>query len=403
MAALFCWQEINHSYYVQQLSDNNVGFCQDTRGIELVRDTILVDWNNKYKAILEPFLKRMPDKTFHYVASYMLKGYAMEKNGIAEKYWATSYKSLKRKIPLLLDILDNAYGKSYCQISNPTLVNNEVDLGITNANKGKSRAITHSFGIKLRALMLGEEVEITFCDVQGTKKIYKFTEVERMSFVLFGILYASRCNNFHGNVAARMNSMHIRSDFRKWFPRMCQYGFIEGRDYEYMPRVRLQDEGGRTVQRYVKDYRITQDMAKKLCKLHHTAVGAAYHPQPFDWDALLGLLHKKPPRRSSYEAQLSDSDSLVTTTQIAKEYGCGAKVFNRLLHLYGIQYRANGQWVLYSEHHGKGYTSSLTFRLQRSDGSEVEKLHTAWTQKGRKFLYHTLKRRGVLPLAEQGG
>ena len=89
--------------------------------------------------------------------------------------------------------------------------------------------------------------------------------------------------------------------------------------------------------------------------------------------------------------------------QIAKEYGCGAKVFNRMLHLHGIQYRANGQWVLYSEHHGKGYTSSLTFRLQRSDGSEVEKLHTAWTQKGRKFLYHTLKRRGVLPLAEQGG
>ena len=78
--------------------------------------------------------------------------------------------------------------------------------------------------------------------------------------------------------------MHIRSDFRKWFPRMCQYGFIEGRDYEHMPRVRLQDEGGRTVQRYVKDYRITQDMARKLCKLHHTAVGAAYRPQPFDWD-----------------------------------------------------------------------------------------------------------------------
>ena len=148
------------------------------------------------------------------------------------------------------------------------------------------------------------------------------------------------------------DQMHIRSDFRKWFP---QYGFIEGRDYEYMPRVRLQDEGGRTVQRYVKDYRITQDMAKKLCKLHHTAVGAAYHPQPFEWDTLLGLLHKKPPRRSSYEAQLSDSDSLVTTTQIDKEYGCGAKVFNRLLHLHGIQYLANGQWVLYSEHHGKPY------------------------------------------------
>lgn len=145
----------------------------------------------------------------------------------------------------------------------------------------------------------------------------------------------------------------------------------------------------------------TINMLEKI--IENTAVGAVYHPQPFDWDALLGLLQKKPPRRSSYEAQLSESNSLVTTTQIAKEYGCGAKVFNRLLHLHGIQYRVNGQWVLYSEHHGKGYTSSLTFRLQRSDGSEVEKLHTAWTQKGRKFLYHTLKRRGVLPLAEQGG
>ena len=126
-------------------------------------------------------------------------------------------------------------------------------------------------------------------------------------------------------------------------------------------------------------------------------VCVSYHALSEDWseiaDRTITMLEKI----------IENSDSLVTTTQIAKEYGCGAKVFNRLLHLHGIQYLANGQWVLYSEHHGKGYTSSLTFRLQRSDGSEVEKLHTAWTQKGRKFLYHTLKRRGVLPLAEQGG
>lgn len=191
LAALFCWQAINYSYYVQQLSDNSVGFCLDTRGVEFVRGAILANWNNKYKAVLEPFLERLPDKTFHYVASYMLKGYAMEKNGIAEKYRASSYKSLKSKISLLSEILDNAYGKSYCQISNPTLIGNAVDLGIANANKGKSRAITHSFGIKLRALMLGEEVEITFCDAQGMKKKYKFTDEERLSFVLFGILYAS--------------------------------------------------------------------------------------------------------------------------------------------------------------------------------------------------------------------
>lgn len=226
LAALFCWQAINHSYYVQQLSDNSVGFCLDTKGVEFVRGAILANWNNKYKAILEPFLERLPDKTFHYVASYMLKGYAMEKNGIAEKYRASSYKSLKGKILLLSEILDNAYGKSYCQISNPTLIGNTVDLGISDANKGKSRAITHSFGIKLRALMLGEEAEITFCDAQSTKKKYKFTEEERLSFVLFGILYASRCNNFHGNVAARMNSINANRDTFRMYTDMFLTEYI---------------------------------------------------------------------------------------------------------------------------------------------------------------------------------
>ena len=226
LAALFCWQAINHSYYVQQLSDNSVGFCLDTKGVEFVRGAILANWNNKYKAILEPFLERLPDKTFHYVASYMLKGYAMEKNGIAEKYRASSYKSLKGKILLLSEILDNAYGKSYCQISNPTLIGNTVDLGISDANKGKSRAITHSFGIKLRALMLGEESEITFCDAQGTKKKYKFTDEERLSFVLFGILYASRCNNFHGNVAARMNSINANRDTFRMYTDMFLTEYI---------------------------------------------------------------------------------------------------------------------------------------------------------------------------------
>ena len=53
------------------------------------------------------------------------------------------------------------------------------------------------------------------------------------------------------------------------------------------------------------------------------------------------------------------------------------------------------------KHQDKGYTANLGFRLHRSDGSAVEKLHTAWTHKGRKFLYHELKRHGILPMAEQ--
>ncbi len=144
------------------------------------------------------------------------------------------------------------------------------------------------------------------------------------------------------------------------------------------PRLRVyapcstQDESGRTVQRYVKDYRYYAGHGKEApnCTIRQSA-RRIVRSRIIGMQAVIGLhaSAKATRRRSSfYESQLPP-DSLVTTTQIAKEYGCGAKVFNRLLHLYGIQYRANGQWVLYSEHHGKGYTSSLTFRLQRSDGS----------------------------------
>lgn len=101
-----------------------------------------------------------------------------------------------------------------------------MNLGIANANREESRAIIHSFGIKLRALMLGEETEITFCDAQGTKKKYKFTDEERLSFVLFGILYASRCNNFHGNVAARMNSINANRDTFRMYTDMFLTEYI---------------------------------------------------------------------------------------------------------------------------------------------------------------------------------
>lgn len=209
LASLFCWQAINHSYYVQQLGISNVVKSNDTRGVELVRKTIITGWS-KYEPILTPYLEKMPMKAFHYAAAYLLKGYAIEQRGITEKYAASSYKTLTKQIPILKDILKDSYGKAYCNIANPVIINSELNLGIGIADKVQSCKITHSFAQKLQELMLGEEVEITLCDAQGRKQKYKFTVIERMSFVLFGILYASRCNNFHGNVAARMNS--IRAD-----------------------------------------------------------------------------------------------------------------------------------------------------------------------------------------------
>ena len=75
--------------------------------------------------------------------------------------------------------------------------------------------------------------------------------------------------------------------------------------------------------------------------------------------------------------------------------------FNVILHNHRIQYLMNGQWLLYSEYHSKGYTSSISVPITRTDGRREVSMHTQWTQKGRMFLYNFLKEKGILPMIER--
>ena len=65
-----------------------------------------------------------------------------------------------------------------------------------------------------------------------------------------------------------------------------------------------------------------------------------------------------------------------------------------------IQYKSNGQWVLYAKYQGKGYVHSQTYQIP---GSFQTVMHTLWTQKGREFLYYLLKDMGILPVVERVG
>lgn len=67
--------------------------------------------------------------------------------------------------------------------------------------------------------------------------------------------------------------LEVGADFRHWFPRMCEYGFEQGRDFNPVKFDRVQNEGGRTVSRIVDDAQITIDMAKELCMLQRNEKG----------------------------------------------------------------------------------------------------------------------------------
>lgn len=103
----------------------------------------------------------------------------------------------------------------------------------------------------------------------------------------------------------------------------------------------------------------------------------------------------------SYLDQILSSKGTVTITQIAKDYGMSGQQLNKILHDERVQYKQNKQWLLYREHHDKGYTKSETIDITRSNGDPDVTMNTRWTQKGRLFIHEILKNRGIVPMMDR--
>lgn len=67
--------------------------------------------------------------------------------------------------------------------------------------------------------------------------------------------------------------LNIGTAFKDWMPRMIEYGFKEGTDFNMLKIERVQFEGNREVKREVTDYEISVDMAKEICMIQRTPEG----------------------------------------------------------------------------------------------------------------------------------
>lgn len=103
----------------------------------------------------------------------------------------------------------------------------------------------------------------------------------------------------------------------------------------------------------------------------------------------------------SYVDTILQCKDTIHVTAIAQDYGQSTKAFNILLRNYGIQHKVGSQWILYAKYLPCGYVQSETYTYTHKNGTKGARSNVKWTQKGRLFIYNTLKAHGVLPLIEQ--
>ena len=103
----------------------------------------------------------------------------------------------------------------------------------------------------------------------------------------------------------------------------------------------------------------------------------------------------------SYVDNILQCKDTINVTQIAQDYGMSAKAFNILLRNLKIQHKVGQIWIVYGKYLAKGYVQSETFTYAKADGTQGVRTFTKWSQRGRLFLYDTLKSHNIIPLIEK--
>jgi len=96
------------------------------------------------------------------------------------------------------------------------------------------------------------------------------------------------------------------------------------------------------------------------------------------------------PKAQYYDEVLQSSETYVIT-RIAQELGISAVSMNKKLAEMRVQRKVDGQWVLYAQYIGNGYTKPHTTTFTKSNGETGTNTQTVWTEKGRQFIHSLFK------------
>lgn len=71
-------------------------------------------------------------------------------------------------------------------------------------------------------------------------------------------------------------ALEVKTAYKDWFPRMCEYGLTEGEDFNPLKNEQVRTEGNRQVSRELTDHQLTIPMAKEICMLQRSEKGKQF-------------------------------------------------------------------------------------------------------------------------------
>ena len=216
-------------------------------------------------------------------------------------------------------------------------------------------------------------------------------------------------------------ALEINTKYTQWVDRIIEkYDFVENVDFIVVSQKWESNEIKGFTER--KDHLFTLDVAKEITMLPNNEKGKQIRKYFIQCESAWNtpemilsraneiqkkmienyqiqvkeleqkILEDKP--KIEYVDNVLNSESLLTTTIIGKDFGLSAKKLNEILSQSKIIYKQSGTWVLYSKYQDLGLAQTVTPEKTTKEGVQLTFHTLKWTEKGKQFIYNYLKKLG---------
>ena len=221
--------------------------------------------------------------------------------------------------------------------------------------------------------------------------------------------------------------LEIKTAYKDWFPRMCEYGFVEGTDYILVAQKRATNNP-KNPETTVKDHQMTLDMAKQICMIQRSELGRQYREYFLEierrWNdpvtsmarslvyanrqlaSVTGQLDEanrkieKLEPKAAYFDTVADASGLTSFRETAKLFKIGEKEFTKFVESNGFCYRdSHKRLIPYAERQKAGWFEVKEVTITTSSGVKTT-IYTKITPKGRTELFKRMQTAGILTKKE---